>query len=51
VTKAKAIAVEYSLTQLGKTIIAPLKGMCRWARRHGKSVTADVHLAEAYPAQ
>jgi DNA-binding HxlR family transcriptional regulator len=51
VTKAKAIAVEYSLTQLGKTIIAPLKGMCRWARRHGKSVSADVHLAEVYPAQ
>jgi len=51
VTRAKAIAVEYSLTQLGKTIIAPLKGMCHWARRHRTSVTADVHLAEAYPAQ
>ncbi len=44
VTKAKAIAVEYSLTRLGKTIIAPLRGMCRWARRHRKEVTADVHL-------
>lgn len=31
VTKSKVIAVEYSLTQLGRTIIAPLKGMCRWA--------------------
>jgi DNA-binding HxlR family transcriptional regulator len=51
VTKSKAIAVEYSLTQLGKTIITPLRGMCRWARKHGRNVSADVHLAEAYPAQ
>ena len=29
VTGSKAIAVEYSRTQLGKTIIAPLGGMCR----------------------
>jgi DNA-binding HxlR family transcriptional regulator len=41
---SKAIAVEYSLTKLGRTIIAPLRGMCRWARRYGKEVSADVHL-------
>ena len=29
VTKSKAITVEYSLTKLGRTIIAPLGGMCR----------------------
>jgi DNA-binding HxlR family transcriptional regulator len=46
VTKSKAIAVEYSLTRLGKTIIAPLRGMCRWAQRYSKHVGADVHLAE-----
>jgi len=51
VTRARAIAVEYSLTQLGKTIIAPLKGMCRWAKRYGKGVSADVYLPEASPAQ
>lgn len=28
-TKSKTIAVEYSLTQLGTTLIAPLRGMCR----------------------
>jgi DNA-binding HxlR family transcriptional regulator len=43
VTGSKAIAVEYSLTRLGKTIIAPLRSMCRWAARYGKDVSADVH--------
>ena len=51
VTRSKAIAVEYSLTQLGRTIIAPLKGMCRWAKRYGRDVSADVHLPEAHQVQ
>jgi DNA-binding HxlR family transcriptional regulator len=51
VTRAKAMTVEYSLTRLGKTIIAPLPGMCRWAKRYHKRVTADVHLPEAYEVQ
>ena len=45
VTGAKTIAVEYSLTRLGTTIIAPLRGMCRWAKRYGKAVTADVQVS------
>jgi DNA-binding HxlR family transcriptional regulator len=45
VTSSKPIAVEYSLSKLGRTIIAPLGGMCRWARRHRKDVSADVHLS------
>jgi DNA-binding HxlR family transcriptional regulator len=44
VTRTKTVAVEYSLTKVGKTIIAPLRGMCRWAKRYGKLVSADVHL-------
>lgn len=48
VTRSKAIAVEYSLTQLGRTIIAPLGGMCRWAKRYGRDVSADVELTGAY---
>ena len=48
VTRSKAIAVEYSLTQLGRTIIAPLRGMCRWAKRYHRDVSADVHLSEQY---
>ena len=46
VTKSKAIAVEYSLTHLGKTIIAPLGGMCLWAKRYGRNVSAEVRLRE-----
>jgi DNA-binding HxlR family transcriptional regulator len=44
VTGSKTISVEYSLTRLGKTIIAPLKGMCRWAKRYGREVSAVVHF-------
>jgi DNA-binding HxlR family transcriptional regulator len=40
------MAVKYSLTRLGRTIITPLGGMCRWARRDGRNVTADVSLPE-----
>jgi DNA-binding HxlR family transcriptional regulator len=46
VTGSKPIAVEYSLSKLGRTIIAPLRGMCRWAKRYTKNVSADVHLPE-----
>jgi DNA-binding HxlR family transcriptional regulator len=41
-TKRRARAFEYSLTKLGRTIIAPLRGMCRWAKRYHKDVSADV---------
>ena len=48
VMRSRAVAVEYSLTQLGKTFVTPLGSMCRWARRHRRSVRADVRLAETY---
>jgi DNA-binding HxlR family transcriptional regulator len=47
VTQSKAIAVEYSLTQLGRTIFAPLGGMCRWAKRYSRKVSAEMRLREA----
>lgn len=47
VARSKPIAVEYSLSKLGKTIIMPLRGMCRWAKRHDTTVSADVHRVEA----
>jgi DNA-binding HxlR family transcriptional regulator len=44
-TRSNAVAVvEYSLTHLGSTIIAPLGGMCRWAKKYRMNVSADVHL-------
>lgn len=48
VSRTKVLAVEYSLTRAGKTIIAPLRGMCRWARRRHREVTADVQVRETY---
>jgi len=47
VTQSKAIAVEYSLTTVGNTIIAPLTGMCHWAKRYRKDVSAAVRLGGA----
>jgi DNA-binding HxlR family transcriptional regulator len=47
----KTIAVEYSLTQLGETIIAPLGGMCRWAKRYCRQASADGHLPGPFPMQ
>ncbi len=47
VTRSKTTAVEYSLTPLGRTIIAPLRGMCRWTKRYRRQVSAGVHLPES----
>ena len=48
-TRSRARAFEYSLTKLGRTIIAPLRGMCRWAERYSQDVSADVHFPKAPP--
>jgi DNA-binding HxlR family transcriptional regulator len=45
-TKARTIAVEYSLTPLGRTIIAPLRGMCHWAQHYRRQLGADVYFPE-----
>jgi DNA-binding HxlR family transcriptional regulator len=47
VPQEKPAAVEYSLTDSGRTIIATLRGMCRWAKRYRKSLSADVRLRES----
>jgi DNA-binding HxlR family transcriptional regulator len=46
VTQSKTTAVEYSLTQLGRTIIDPLRAMCRWATRNRRTVSAEVRLLD-----
>jgi DNA-binding HxlR family transcriptional regulator len=44
VTASKPIAVEYSLTSLGRTFVAPLRGMCLWAEGHHKELSAVIRL-------
>ncbi len=46
VTRSKSIAVEYSLTKLGKTFISPLTAICRWVGRHRMEFSAVVRLDE-----
>jgi DNA-binding HxlR family transcriptional regulator len=51
VTGSKTVAVEYSLTRLGKTLIAPLRSMCRWAKRQRRYVSAEVRLPGTYQTE
>lgn len=46
VTRAKSLAVEYSLTKLGRTFIVPLGSICRWANRHNKELSAVARLSK-----
>ena len=45
VTRSKSVAVEYSLTKLGRTFIIPLSGVCSWANRHKKELSAVVRFS------
>jgi hypothetical protein len=51
VTGSKTVAVEYSLTPMVKIIIAPLGGMCRWVKRHSRTVAAEVRLLDSHQMQ
>jgi DNA-binding HxlR family transcriptional regulator len=42
VRQSNVVAVEYTLTRLGRTLVAPLEDICRWARRHLRDVTGEV---------
>jgi DNA-binding HxlR family transcriptional regulator len=44
VTRSKSVSVKYSLTELGRTFIVPLRGVCRWSIRYGRRVTAAIAL-------
>jgi DNA-binding HxlR family transcriptional regulator len=48
VTGSKRVAVEYSLTRRGRTLVTPLSGMCRWAKRNRRQVSARVRLPQRY---
>ena len=47
VDKSKSIAVEYSLTELGRTFVVPLNSICGWAKDHHKELSATVRLLAA----
>jgi DNA-binding HxlR family transcriptional regulator len=42
--------VEYSLTRLGRTLIEPLHGLCRWSERHLAELEANRARAKAKAA-
>jgi len=46
VTKSKSVAVEYSLTRMAKTFVAPLTNICQWANSYHKELSATVRLLE-----
>jgi DNA-binding HxlR family transcriptional regulator len=39
--------VEYSLTKLGRTLIEPLQGLCRWSEKHLAELQANRAHANA----
>ena len=42
--------VEYGLTSLGRTLIEPLQGLCRWSEKHLPELEAHRSLATAKTA-
>src|SRR5215831_9070768 len=44
VTRSKSVAVEYSLTPVGKTFMKPLTNICLWANRYDKQLSATIRL-------
>ena len=43
--------VEYSLTRLGRTLIEPLHGLCRWSEKHLHELQANRARAKAKAAK
>jgi hypothetical protein len=45
VAQSQAVTVD-SLTKPGRTMIAPLRGMCHWARHYSTVVSAEVRFPQ-----
>src|SRR5438045_8779980 len=43
--------VEYALTRLGRTLIEPLQGLCRWSEKHLPELEANRARAKAKAAR
>jgi DNA-binding HxlR family transcriptional regulator len=50
-TGSNGRGVEYSLTELGRTFIAPLTSMCQWAQQNRKDISAEICLTETHLSQ
>jgi len=44
VMQSKPLAVEYSLTKLGRAFFVAIGGIFRWAIRHNKGLTVEIRL-------
>jgi len=44
--QSKSVAVEYSLTKLGRSFIVPLDSICRWANDNKRELSAVIHVHE-----
>lgn len=45
VTRSRSVTVEYSLTKLGKSFMAPATSVCRWIARNGTGLSATIDLS------
>ncbi len=46
--QSRTLAVEYSLTKLGRTFIVPLDSICRWAKGNKMEISATIHVHERH---
>ena len=46
VKHSSPLAVEYSLTKVGRSFLAPLRSICHWADRQNKGLNAVVQLVK-----
>ncbi|MHB8813132.1 MAG: winged helix-turn-helix transcriptional regulator [Steroidobacteraceae bacterium] len=44
VSGTRSAAVQYSLTEPGRTFLVPLRSVCRWMTHHGGGLNASIRL-------
>lgn len=46
VTQSRSVTVSYSLTELGRSFMVPVKSVCHWIDRNRTGLRATIDLAE-----